>query len=143
MKLQQAAAAHGPDAACIMPMLQLGTMLSCRLLLEITAMRYGCVNHTTFATCAADQSNWCTWHEEARRCGMYYDDADFVHLMLWSGTKVACNGEQSGPTQWPLDSLASKNPQPALPLHSITYRSAGAVPASTAVSHATCTAGGC
>ncbi|WIA19952.1 hypothetical protein OEZ85_005834 [Tetradesmus obliquus] len=57
-------------------------------------MRYGCVNHTTFATCAADQSNWCTWHEEARRCGMYYDDADFVHLMLWSGTKVACNSSK-------------------------------------------------
>jgi hypothetical protein len=67
-------------------------LLSCRLLLEITAMRYGCVNHTTFSTCAADQSNWCTWHEEAGCCGMYYDDAEFVHLMMWSGTKVACAG---------------------------------------------------
>jgi hypothetical protein len=57
-------------------------------------MRYGCVNHTTFSTCAADQLNWCTWHEEACRCGMYYDDADFVHLMLWSGTKLACAGKQ-------------------------------------------------
>jgi hypothetical protein len=74
---------------CHMPAVYL---LSCRLLLEITAMRYGCVNHTTFSTCAADQSNWCTWHEEAGRCGMYYDDADFVHLMMWSGTKVACAG---------------------------------------------------
>jgi hypothetical protein len=82
-------ALYRTDAATL---LDLPLLPSCRLLLEITAMRYGCVNHTTFSTCAADQSNWCTWHEEARRCGMYYDDADFVHLMLWSGTKVACAG---------------------------------------------------
>lgn len=65
-----------------------------RLLLEITAMRYGCLNHTSFATCAADQANWCTWHEDRSRCEMSYADADFVHLLLWSRTKIACKGSK-------------------------------------------------
>lgn len=33
------------------------------------------------------------WSEEKGgkgRCELYFGDADFVHLLLWSGTKVAC-----------------------------------------------------
>lgn len=42
--------------------------LLCRLLLEITAMRYGCLRHTEFESCIADQGNWCTWQENTNRC---------------------------------------------------------------------------
>lgn len=68
--------------------------LSCRLLLKITAMRYGCLNHTTFDACSADQHNWCTWHDESSNCVLEYADADFVHLLLWSGASIGCQGSK-------------------------------------------------
>eukprot|EP00879_Flechtneria_rotunda_P003590 GHRR01003825.1.p1 GENE.GHRR01003825.1~~GHRR01003825.1.p1 ORF type:complete len:375 (+),score=89.11 GHRR01003825.1:2544-3668(+) len=64
-------------------------------MLEIAAMHYGCQNHTAYADCAGDQANWCTWHEDSSKCEVSYDDADFVHLLIWSGTKVACKGSQA------------------------------------------------
>lgn len=57
-------------------------------------MRYGCVNHTTYESCAGDAADWCIWHESTQRCAMEYDDADFVQLLLWSRTRVACNGSK-------------------------------------------------
>lgn len=57
-------------------------------------MKYGCLNHTSFASCAVDQANWCTWHEDRSRCEMSYDDADFVHLLLWSRTRIACSNSK-------------------------------------------------
>jgi len=68
-------------------------VLLCRVLLQITAMRYACLNHTAEPVCSGDQSNWCVWQEDKNdkgRCELYFGDADFVHFLMWSGTKVAC-----------------------------------------------------
>lgn len=61
-----------------------------RVLLQITAMRYACLAHGAEAECSADVHGWCMWG--AQGCSLYYDDADFVGLLLWSNVSVACNG---------------------------------------------------
>jgi hypothetical protein len=38
------------------------TNTAARLLLQITAMRYQCLNHTSDAACSNDQGNWCVLH---------------------------------------------------------------------------------
>jgi hypothetical protein len=65
-----------------------------RLLLQITAMRYACLNHTDATACASDTSNWCNYNEDSSQCRLQYDDADFVGMLLWSVTSIACKGSR-------------------------------------------------
>lgn len=65
-----------------------------RLLLQITAMRYACLNHTDATACASDTSNWCNYKEDSSQCRLQYDDADFVGMLLWSVTSIACKGSR-------------------------------------------------
>jgi hypothetical protein len=60
----------------------------------VTAMRYGCLKHTNFDACSADQHSWCTWHDESSSCVLEYANADFVHLLLWSGASIGCQGSK-------------------------------------------------
>lgn len=69
-------------------------LLPCRVLLQITAMRYACLKHDTDISCGQDSSNWCTWEADKSSCQMYYYDADFVNFLLWSRTSFACEGSK-------------------------------------------------
>lgn len=58
-------------------------------------MRYNCANASSFDNCAA--SDWCSWTEDEAgggRCQLSYDDADVTHMLMWSGTGIACNGSR-------------------------------------------------
>ena len=72
--------------------------VACRLLLQITAMRYACTNHTAESLCSMDQGNWCVWQDEGRQgkgqCLLQFGDADFVHFLMWSGTRLPCAGSK-------------------------------------------------
>jgi hypothetical protein len=61
-------------------------------------MRYACLNHSAELTCSGDQGNWCIWQEPAHgskgHCEMFFSDADFVHFLMWSSTKLACAGSK-------------------------------------------------
>ena len=81
--------------------LEQGTMTStnlfcatiCRALLQITAMRYACISHDDLV-CTEDTLNWCSYDETISSCQLRYDDADFIGMLLWSATSIACKGSK-------------------------------------------------
>lgn len=61
-------------------------------------MRYACLKHAAEPVCSEDQGNWCVWQEDTKdgrgHCELHFDDADFVHFLMWSGTGLACVGSK-------------------------------------------------
>lgn len=44
--------------------------------------------HRPFPACPACR---CVWHEDTAQCALTFNDADWVHFLLWSGVGLACN----------------------------------------------------
>lgn len=60
-------------------------------------MRYACTNHTAEQQCSGDQANWCVWQldpEGTGHCLLHFGAADFVHFLMWSGTRLPCAGSK-------------------------------------------------